>query len=125
MRTLKCGCVLTSKILACRLCCTIHQDMTEFQRLERSRRGFQNNQNTPAIRRVHCCALVLVCLVLELCAGIRVRVVKPKAGERIIASITDGFLMQMLITDMDVTRQNCSELTFSVVEGPDELFTGE
>jgi len=65
-----------------------------------------------------------VYLLCEEGAGVEVIVLKPKYGEKIIASSTDGFNLEIMVNDMGRTLQNCGEWTLSVVEGGDELFSG-
>ena len=57
-------------------------------------------------------------------AGLELRVAKPKQGEPIIASYTDGFNMVFVLDDMGRTRQTCGHWTLSVVESDREIFSG-
>ena len=61
-----------------------------------------------------------------LCAGVEVEVRWPRAGETIVASVSDGFTMSLMLKDIARTRQNCGELMLSVVEadGGEEVFAG-
>jgi len=61
-------------------------------------------------------------LIAELVAGLSLRVLFPKPGARIVASETDGFLMEIFVDGMDRTRRDCGEWTMSIVEGDTELF---
>ena len=46
-------------------------------------------------------------LIAELVAGLSLRVLFPKPGARIVASETDGFLMEIFVDGMDRTRRDC------------------
>jgi hypothetical protein len=67
---------------------------------------------------------IAVLVACGLCAGVEVEVRWPRAGETIVASVTDGFRMDIMLDNIGRTRRNCGELLLSVVEGQQELFAG-
>ena len=79
----------------------------------------------PQRMRVYCGSMAVL-LWSVLCAGVEVEVRWPRAGETIVASVSDGFTMSLMLKDIARTRQNCGELMLSVVEadGGEEVFAG-
>ena len=72
------------------------------------------------------CGLLLF-LVVETCVALTVHVLTPKSGQEIIASITDGFHMDIFVAgleDMNITSTNCGMWMVSIVDGESELFAG-